>query len=800
MKRILLFLATLISVSTFASPGIHEALKNPSAISILNLCGEKDEAALLTKNAKRFTSLNRVFISNISDSISVEQDISAIAACSNVHRLDFENCGIRNLSGAVKMLVSVNEVGISNCQKLSADQAFSVLSEMTALKKLNYETDHLTELPDAFFRLRGLQKISIRNTDLSLADGYALNNSSPESLYASDSLSLGFGADQLVLEYGCYDKTSLQSHINIMRDLLQGAAGVSGKMTLPQRAIAFNRNNPLVHPPFPGVDVRKNIYETDAAAGGEIEYPSGTRIFIPQNAFVDANGNEVKGNVTIDYREFRDPVDILVSGIPMDYDSGGVKNHFVSAGMFEMNASVNGQEVFLAPGKNVDMKFAVVDTGDDFNFYKLDEQKGWQYLNNPGKVEKDNADTATQPETFSEALISFYNWRDLQRISEKGFDFDEYDTTDSDTRYASTDYIYERKKKAFEEKNSGSVIKNSSYFSLQKTFHRKDTTCFKIARLSRLNFNNPELSAYAGVTWMTTDKINSREMRRLFHKRSGINDCRITQEGDGFVLEFKTLTGFKKINAVPSRMQNGHPVEYKEKFQNSLYRRYSRQLTRREWHLDRTALRNMKKMAAQSPKTKIISTDSILYWKKVKPQMTPAERKMDFNAWMAYYEEQLPKLIQWENSFKSGMVMEGVKGAGNAQAEALYQALSISSFGIFNCDGYPPLQNPVATNAKIDVQGMKDVHTTNIYLINKDVNTSVNFMSWRQEPINIKYDSQGKNVLIGIDAQGRIYFTDENAFGQATREGDNTRFPAVLVTDKPATPQQLRDLISGEKK
>lgn len=51
--------------------------------------------------------------------------------------------------------------------------------------------------------------------------------------------------------------------------------------------------------------------------------------------------------VKITYREFADPIDFFVSGIPMEYDSAGRKYNFESSGMCEINAYKDDIAVLL---------------------------------------------------------------------------------------------------------------------------------------------------------------------------------------------------------------------------------------------------------------------------------------------------------------------------------------------------------------------------------------------------------------------------------------------------------------------
>ena len=79
----------------------------------------------------------------------------------------------------------------------------------------------------------------------------------------------------------------------------------------PSEPMAF------IAPPFEGVNVGFQNYEINAADGGEVTHPTGTKLTIPKNAFLNAKGEVVEGNVTLKYREFHNPAEILVSGIPM---------------------------------------------------------------------------------------------------------------------------------------------------------------------------------------------------------------------------------------------------------------------------------------------------------------------------------------------------------------------------------------------------------------------------------------------------------------------------------------------------
>ena len=125
-------------------------------------------------------------------------------------------------------------------------------------------------------------------------------------------------------------------------------------------------------PPFEDIDVPFSDYTVDVSQGRTITTESGTTIIIPKGAFKDADGNPVKGNVDIAYREFHDAAAIIASGIPMTNAEGD--KYMETAGMFEINGSQNGQEVNIADNKEIEVKMASFVEGENFDFFRFDKK------------------------------------------------------------------------------------------------------------------------------------------------------------------------------------------------------------------------------------------------------------------------------------------------------------------------------------------------------------------------------------------------------------------------------------------
>jgi hypothetical protein len=136
--------------------------------------------------------------------------------------------------------------------------------------------------------------------------------------------------------------------------------------------------SPFIKPPLPAANVPFKNYTFLAEQGDTILYKSGSIILFPKNSLVDKDGNIIKGKVDVQYREFANPLDFYLSGIPMQYDSAGIKYTFESAGMCEINAFQNGNPVFVNPNAKPQINLASHNTDPVFNLYQLDTaQRKW---------------------------------------------------------------------------------------------------------------------------------------------------------------------------------------------------------------------------------------------------------------------------------------------------------------------------------------------------------------------------------------------------------------------------------------
>lgn len=139
-------------------------------------------------------------------------------------------------------------------------------------------------------------------------------------------------------------------------------------------------NKAFIAPPISKLNVPYTSYKVKAEQGAKIEHKQ-SKIYIPKNAFVNKQGQDIIGDVDIQYREFHDQADIIASGIPMAYDSAGIKSTLESAGMFDIKGFQDGEQVYVNPKKAITVELASNNATDKFNQYVLDTiAKNWVYM------------------------------------------------------------------------------------------------------------------------------------------------------------------------------------------------------------------------------------------------------------------------------------------------------------------------------------------------------------------------------------------------------------------------------------
>jgi hypothetical protein len=143
-----------------------------------------------------------------------------------------------------------------------------------------------------------------------------------------------------------------------------------------EKPVVLNNTYLLTNPPLPSLDIPYQTFTIDPSKPNVFYSKFGAKINIPANAFLDKQGNLIKEKVEISFREFYNPLDFYLAGIPMNYEDDGVDKVLESGGMVELTAKSNNQELFVNPTNKIAVDLFSWTKSKDFNLYDLDKTNG----------------------------------------------------------------------------------------------------------------------------------------------------------------------------------------------------------------------------------------------------------------------------------------------------------------------------------------------------------------------------------------------------------------------------------------
>jgi hypothetical protein len=131
-----------------------------------------------------------------------------------------------------------------------------------------------------------------------------------------------------------------------------------------------------INPPIASVQPPKESYLIDNSQDTILISEHGSFVSVPANCFVDSKGNEIEGEVEIEFTEYSNTADILLSGIPMQFIENGDTQTFQSAGMCKVEAFSDEQSLQLKEDKELSIGLRNRAQDSDYNLYYFDTLQG----------------------------------------------------------------------------------------------------------------------------------------------------------------------------------------------------------------------------------------------------------------------------------------------------------------------------------------------------------------------------------------------------------------------------------------
>jgi hypothetical protein len=641
--------------------------------------------------------------------------------------------------GQIKQLQSLIVIGN---EELEMESCLGTLSQLPSLKKMTWELYDTADIPLDIINVHSIDSLIIIDHELS-----DMRLFYPSVLHDKDVVRM---SDNLPLPSRSPRQTALATiFITKKKEIIQPTPSASTDdaeneinqfVFQPCKQIEssntqFERKYESVDPPLENEEVDKEYYVMDVANPNVITTErSGTEIIIPPSSFVDQNGKTISGEVIVDFREYRDVADFIISGIPMSFQTDEEVSLFRSAGMFEINASQNGEEVFLAKDKNIYLNFQSTDSLSDYQFYSFnDSASKWLEIGNarPGKIEIQQERTSNDKnEDMSDAVEYYIAYKDLN-LGRRQFD-----TTSFQDRYNSLKYYGTNK---YYDSTSSWLSTERSYFNprinLEKIKRRRNSGI-----IFDLRTNYPEIKRMHVQHWMMLTNEPYRHFKKYNRKRT-YHDIRLIETSEGLTMQLKEKSGFKTYLVQPvKQMKSKHKTIYEE--QPIKLTNYNKGLSRREKLFNRGVQRDHKKFVAQS-KTAARKYPH-RHWMRTRKLMTKDERKM--------------KHVEWELYCDSIKTSEFAKLSDKPLTlDNFYRTLSISGFGIFNVDQIKRLENQVEVLAEYRDEKGKEVKGECVYVVDSSINGVMAYSGNRgYGPNRFTLDPATVTAVLLLDDQQKI--------------------------------------------
>lgn len=749
-------------------------------IQSLEIDCDKDVKTFVQKSAQ-LTSINAVQLKGDANSENWETIFKTIKINPSINTISFTENTFASLPYGYESLFAIENLSFSKTNELDYTTLIDQLANLPNIKELSLEVVTIFDLPNKLDMLKNVETFRIINTDESISDNDLTLISLEKEPVTYDYAVKKENGKVVAIKY-----TAIAGEID-SDEYKELAKRFTTTNNFASNSSSFLPKYKYVDPPIKGIDVEREKHLINPKIENIITYPSGTKIRIPANTFVDKNGAPVNSSVTISYREFRDPVEFLVSGIPMKYDTAGEVTNFESAGMFELLASSNNEAISVAKDKNIDMNFATTSKDSTYNFYSFNDSTGnWEYLNKPKTVTSQTVieiKLATRAYNIYKAFA--YNNR---RIIDK---------TPFNERFGDTNYVYTSRKEGlrrvyYRAEGKRKYKSMSSLVKIKNIKKTKDGTI--LFKVDYLNTSHPEMGEFQNVYFALNEEISPAEFKTKYARRKYYSDIRVTSSGSDVELQLKDKTSIKNISANMVTLDSkGKPKEINNT--STKMKRYNRKLKSREKEFN-NGIAKGKREASE-----VLITDkeqlSLYAYKEAQKAMTPDEKQMSYKEWLDYCEQTEKNMIEWNKQETAKKIAQ--LNTAEANTSNLIQSMSLSGTGIYNCDQIQRMKQPVEIFAKYKSTDNKKINPQMAYVIDKSTNSVFQYDGYRgysADKIAFSKSNSAKNTLLAVNDDGSlaVYKTEEF---KKTEFKNKSRFEFVVtpIDSKVTSIADLKTLI-----
>ena len=435
-----------------------------------------------------------------------------------------------------------------------------------------------------------------------------------------------------------------------------------GNAPLPPAALCAH---PKVKPLLPSIDKARERHVVDAARSINVLMSDGVRVLIPANAILDTQGRPVEGEVELSYRSFNEPYEIIASGIPMHVSTPAGMGHMETAGMYELYASVNGEQLSLAEGARITLERPEEPALEEgFVGWELNAGTGdWQ----PSGQVSATPMSPVQASSATEATSLFWTrlW-ELER--EKRPDTTLFQARRASARYchltacdtAASGRSWIRKRDRFKHQGRVPEIRVLGH----KGMYDPDRIVFVVQVDNKNDKQFPDWRRVPHkAIWEYTGPESRAMFKRLYGRRHLFQDIHLDlkagqEEGTLWLKE----NGEWLQLPVSAKWNKASP--HKAARWDRAMDLYAQALARREARFDREVKRQADRYAREHANMPLTA------WKHARRAMNEEEEALTLEPWREYAATRRP--VNWEQ--------------GNANFAAVRTTFGLDGFGLYNID------------------------------------------------------------------------------------------------------------------
>lgn len=474
---------------------------------------------------------------NLTDSV-----LALVKPMQGLKTLSFEDCDLSFLETPLSAFPELEDVSLLHT--VFFENSFFPLLKGNVVKTLSIQVADPELVTDSLCLLPALERLNISSGAVFAKANYA----------PTFQLKTAEGTHNIVMAYfGDHYKPNETGVVSVKR------SGKSSSQT-PAPAVTY----PCIRQPVPGIDINDTTFVFDASKRGSFTYQSGSTLRIDRGAFLSENGQAYEGEVRVFYREFRNPVEIMLSGIPMTNKVNGEAQLFKSGGMYEINAFGQDNEPLKAASDTaIKINFALTDTSQSFQFFSLNPNGSWTTTDQAVTMKPVARKITDRPRTPATRAVQEYFW---YINGAKPYP----DTTHYEARFRNQQYLYTYRKDNLwrvDKTLDTTAYERSFGYGIDKTVRAKALFRVKYYKQTKekdkknkekhLVFkivpyrDHVEMPSYVEELttkeFMYTGNLSKEQFKKLFGRRALCWDLRHELNGDELAFTVKTNKGFVDI-------------------------------------------------------------------------------------------------------------------------------------------------------------------------------------------------------------------------------------------------------------